>query len=125
MSTTSNFIKKLLARPELAQIPFEVAVLDAYLAQSENRISRTKTVGRVKTPTWTLDFGIAPDEQTIHVTLSNLIQKLPEKERDHWFNHADGARFSENFLKMQGSHACIDDGGLRAWGEADDDDSLF
>lgn len=125
MSTISNFSKKVVATPELAQVVFEVAVLERYLAQNDAKISRTRTVGRVKTPTWTLDFGIAPDEKTVHVTLSNLIQKLPEKEREHWLSHADASRFSENFLKMQSSHACIDDGDLRAWGEAEDDDGLF
>ncbi len=127
MSTISQFTKKVVASPDLAQITFDAAVLDAYLAKPDTKVSRTRTVGRVKAPTWTLDFGIAPDEKTIHVTLSNLIQKLPEKERDHWFSHADTSRFSENFLKMQSSHACIDDGNLRAWGESEAgaEDSLF
>lgn len=125
MSTLSNFLKKVVSNPELAQISFDVAVLDLYLAQSDTKVSRTRTVGRVKAATWSLDFGIAPDEKTVHVTLSNLIQKLPEKERPHWFEHADASRYSENFLKMQSSHACIDDGDLRAWGEAEEDDSLF
>ena len=82
---------------------------------------QTNSVGRVKTSNWTLDFGIAPDQKTIHVTLAALLQKLPEAERAHWLEHVDGSRFSENFLKMQGSHACIDDGTFRAWGE----ESLF
>ncbi len=127
MSTISQFTKKVVSNPDLAQIVFDVAVLDKYLSQSDAKVSRTRSVGRIKTPTWSLDFGIAPDEKTLHVTLSNLLQKLPEKERDHWFSHADDSRFSENFLKMQGSHACIDDGNLRAWGEIDSDaeDSLF
>jgi hypothetical protein len=127
MSTISHFTKKVIAKPELAQIVFDVAVLDKYLAQNDAKISRTRSVGRLKTATWSLDFGIAPDEKTLHVTLSNLMQKLPEKEREHWFLHADASRFSENFLKMQSSHACIDDGNLRAWGEVESDteDSLF
>ena len=125
MSTISQFTKKVLANPELAQISFDVAVLERYLSQDGAKISRTRTVGRLKTTTWTLDFGIAPDEKSIHVTLSNLMQKLPEKEREHWFGNADAARFSENYLKMQSSHACIDDGNLRAWGESEDSDSLF
>jgi hypothetical protein len=124
MSTATHFTKKVIAKPELAQISFEVAVLDKYLA-SDAKVTRTRTVGRVKSATWTLDFGIAPDEKTIHVTLSNLSQKLPESEQAHWLSHADGSRYSENFLKMQGSHACIDDGNLRAWGEAEEEDSLF
>ena len=127
MSTASNFIKKVLNAPEMAQIRFDVAVLDAYLEKSDVRVTRTRTVGRVKGPTWSVDFGIAPDEKTIHVTLGQLIQKLPEREREQWLNHVTDDRYSENYLKMQGSHACIDDGNLRGWGEPEpsDEDSLF
>ncbi len=127
MSTTSNFTKKILNAPEMAQIQFDVAVLDAYLEKSDVRISRTRTVGRVKAPTWSVDFGIAPDERTIHVTLNQLIQKLPARERDLWLSHVAGENYSENYLKMQGSHACIDDGNLRGWGEPEPsaEDSLF
>ena len=127
MSTASNFTKKVLSAPELAQVSFDVAALDAYLAKSDVRITRTRTVGRVKAPTWSVDFGIAPDEKTIHVTLNQLMQKLPERERDNWLSHVSADRFSENYLKMQGSHACIDDGNLRGWGEPEpsDEDSLF
>ena len=127
MSTASNFTKKVLSAPELAQISFDVAVLDAYFDKSDVRVTRTRTVGRVKTPTWSVDFGIAPDEKTIHVTLNQLIQKLPERERENWFSHVAADRYSENYLKMQGSHACIDDGNLRGWSEPEpsDEDSLF
>jgi len=124
MSSALHFTKKLFTKPELAQVIFSVAVLDKYLEQSDLKVSRTRTVGRVKAPTWSLDFGISPDEKTIHVTVSNLTQKLPEKEREHWASHADGSRFSENFLKMQSSHACIDDGNLRGWGE-EEEESFF
>ena len=117
MSTAGNFYKKALSDASLAQVIFHVAVLEHYLAQSGTAVTRTETVGRVKTTSWSLDFGIAPDEQTIHVSLSGLTQRLPESECAHWLAHVDDSRFSENFLKMQGSHACIDDGGLRAWGE--------
>ncbi|MBW3634831.1 MAG: hypothetical protein KY445_00020 [Armatimonadetes bacterium] len=121
MSTLANFTKKVLKTPELAQITFEVAVLDKYLAQDGTKVSRTRTVGRVKAATWAVDFGIAPDEKTLHVTLAQLIQKLPESEQAHWLDHAQGTHFSENYLKMQGSHACIDDGNLRAWGEPEEE----
>lgn len=127
MSTASNFTKKILGNSELAQIQFDVSVLDFYLEKSDIRVSRTRTVGRVKAPTWNVDFGIAPDEKTIHVTLGQLMQKLPERERENWLKHVSDDRFSENYLKMQGSHACIDDGNLRGWGEPEpsDEDSLF
>ncbi len=121
MSTVANFTKKVLKTPELAQIAFEVAVLDKYLGQDGTKVSRTRTVGRVKAATWAVDFGIAPDEKSLHVTLAQLIQKLPESEQAHWLGHAEGSRFSENYLKMQGSHACIDDGNLRAWDEPEEE----
>ena len=124
MSTTATFTKKTLNDFGLAQVIFDVSVLDFYL-QKNIEVKRTRTVGRIKTPSWSLDFGIAPDEKTIHVSLMNLQQKLPESERAQWLSHADGSRFSDNFLKMQSSHACIDDGDLRAWGETEEADSLF
>ena len=117
MSTASNFYKKVLKQPELVQIIFRVDVLTPYIGQREVSVTRTDTVGRVKAGTWSVDFGIAPDEESIHVTFAALSQRLPESEREHWLAHVHDAAFSENFLKMQGSHACIDDGMLRKWGE--------
>jgi hypothetical protein len=121
MSALSPFLKKLLAKPTtsfgMAQVSFRVGVLDKYLTQKGVSVTRTETVGRVKATAWSVDFGIAPDEQTVHVPLSSLVERLPETEREHWISHADDSRLSQNFLKMQGGHACIDDGGFRAWGE--------
>jgi hypothetical protein len=122
MSIAADFHKKVLANAELAQIVFRVAVLERYLAQNDTKITRTNTVGRVKASSWSLDFGIAPDEQTIHVPLLNLKTRLPEKELAHWLAHVDDSRFSQNYLKMQSAHSCIDDGGYREWGE---EESLF
>lgn len=121
MSTAANFYKKVIAQPDLAQVVFRVAVLEPYLKQDGVKVTRTETVGRVKAASWAVDFGIAPDEQTIHVSISTLQQRLPGAERPHWLEHVDVAPFSENFLKMQSSHACIDDGSFRVWGE----ESLF
>ena len=112
----ATFTKKVFADAGLAQVVFRAQVLDAYLEKGV-KVSRTRSVGRVKAASWSLDFGIAPDEQTIHVAAQTLAQKLPESERAHWLQFADASHFSENFLKMQASHACIDDGDLRAWGE--------
>jgi hypothetical protein len=117
MSNTSAFTKKVIQTPGLAQVSFDVEVLSPYLSQAGTSVARTNTVGRVKTATWSLDFGIAPDEKTIHIAAQTLAQKLPESERAHWFSHSHGSHFSENFLKMQMAHSCIDDGGYRAWGE--------
>lgn len=121
MSFTQTFAKKMLAKPELAQVHFDVAVLGKYLEQSGAAVSRTNTIGRIKTATWSLDFGIAPGESAIHVGAATLAQKLPESEREHWAAHAAG-EFSQNFLKMQTAQSCLDDGGYRAWGE---DEPLF
>ena len=117
MSTASNFFKKVIDQPEIAQVVFRVAVLDRYLQQSGLRVTRTNTVGRVKAATWAVDFGIASDEQTIHLPIMALKQRLPEAELAHWLEHVDDSAFSENYLKMQSSHACIDDGDFRNWGE--------
>lgn len=122
MSTASRFLQKVVTQPDLALLVFDVAVLSPYIERGE--VKRTNTVGRVKTSTWSLDFGIAPDEKTIHVPLSAFIQKVPEKERAPWLDAADASRFSDNFLKMLSSHACIDDGTLRVWGE-EPADSFF
>lgn len=124
MSAIQHFAKKVVSQPGLGQISFLVAVLEPYLASPDAKISRTDSVGRLKTASWTLDFGIAPDEKTIHLSQSTFAL-LPEKEREKWFAFAEGARFSENFLKMQSSHACIDDGNLRAWGEAKTETESF
>lgn len=122
MSTASRFTQKAVAQPELALVVFKVEVLASYIARGE--VKRTDSVGRVKTANWSLDFGIAPDEQTIHVPLGQFAQKVPERERGAWLEGADDSRFSDNFLKMLSSHACIDDGNLRAWGETANE-SLF
>jgi hypothetical protein len=121
MNTAGNFTKKVFKDATLSQIVFRVEVLEHYLTQKGAAVTRTETVGRVKAASWSLDFGIAPDEKTIHATLRDLQNKLPENESEHWLSHVEDKGFSENFLKMQGSHACIDDGGLRNWGE----ESLF
>ncbi|HEX8551097.1 MAG TPA: hypothetical protein VF681_06020 [Abditibacteriaceae bacterium] len=124
MNIAGTLLKKTLANPDLAQVNFKAAVLEKYLGASGTSVKRTNTVGRVKAPSWSLDFGISPDEKTIHVALGDLSRKLPENEREHWLAHASASRYSENYLKMQASHACIDDGGLRPWGEQAEE-SLF
>src|SRR6478672_3004954 len=122
MSTAAGFYKKALANVEMAQVVFRVAVLERYLEGSDTRVTRTNTVGRIKASSWSLDFGIAPDEQSVHVPISSLKTRLPEKEQAHWLTHVDDAQFSQNFLKMQSAHSCIDDGSYREWGE---EESLF
>jgi hypothetical protein len=122
MSIAANYYKKALSQPDKALVVFRAGVLDKYLEQNGTKVQRTETVGRVKTATWSLDFGIAPDEQSIHVPLGLLRDRLPENELEHWLGQIDDSSYSENFLKMQSSHSCIDDGGLRDWGG---EESLF
>ena len=118
MNIAATFTKKILTRPELAQLEFRIEVLDKYLNDDKFTVSRTNSVGRIKSATWSFDFGIAPDEQFLHVSVSLFTQKLPEGERAHWLEAVADDRFSVNFLKMQAAHSCIDDGAYRAWGEA-------
>ncbi len=117
MKIAATYYKKAISKPEMALVILHAAVLDKYLEQSGTKVQRTETVGRVKTTSWSLDFGIAPDEKTIHVPLKLLRDRLPENELAHWLEHSDATHFSGNFLKMQSAHSCIDDGGLRDWGE--------
>ena len=97
------------------QVWFEPAVLDKY-RQAGFKIMRTNTAGRVRSPSWSLDFGIAEGDAVIHATVSDLAQRLPESERDHWAQHAATPAASRNFLLMRfGGGGCIDDGDIREW----------
>jgi hypothetical protein len=99
-----------------AHLWFEPAVLERYRALAGGRVMRTNTVGRVQSPDgWSLDFGIAPDD-VLHATVSDVAQRLPASERQHWLQHMVAPAVSRNFLTMRlvpGS--CIDDGELRTW----------
>ena len=100
--------------PEKVQVRFTVAVLDKY-REAGQTIKRTNTVGRLSAASWTLNFGIGEDEQTIHACLGDLF-RMPEAERQHWAMHVAQSDLSENYLKMllhPGS--CIDDGDTRDW----------
>jgi hypothetical protein len=120
MAETSHVTKTLYRKTLLAgdaafvQVSFDVAVLDKY-RESGASVKRTRTVGRLKAASWSLDFGIAPGEATIHASLRNLLA-LPEAERQHWAMHTHAPELSENYLKMllhPGS--CIDDGDTHDW----------
>ena len=124
MNIAGTFTKKILTRPELAQLEFRVEVLDKYLDDNRTTVSRTNSVGRIKSATWSFDFGIAPDEQFLHSSVSLFTQKLPEGERAHWLEFIADDRFSANFLKMQSAHSCVDDGAYRGWGE-EAEEALF
>jgi hypothetical protein len=102
--------------PDLLQLHFAAAVLDRYRESERYSVIRTDTVGRVRQQGgWSLDFGIAPEEDAIHAAWSDL-QRLPEAEREHWAGHATLPPSSRMFLSMRlAPGSCFDDGDVRAW----------
>src|SRR6202007_3444828 len=95
-----------------AHLWFTQDVLDRYRELQGWRVMRTNTVGRVRSPEgWSLDFGIAPDDQLVHTGASELSQRLPAPERQHWAQHVVSPAASRNFLTMRlAPGSCIDDG---------------
>ncbi len=96
------------------QLTFDPSLLARY-RDAGHQLKRTNTVGRVKAPAWSIDFGIGPGDATIHAGIASLL-RLPEAERQHWAMHLAEPALSENYLKMllhPGS--CIDDGDTRDW----------
>jgi hypothetical protein len=102
--------------PGLAQVWFQADVLDKYRGASAYKIIRTDTVGRLRGPEWTLDFGIAGGDSLLHLSAKDASERIPAAERDHWAHHAVALPASANFLTMQLTRgACIDDGDVRRW----------
>jgi hypothetical protein len=101
--------------PSLAQISFDASVLDKYRGQSGYTLIRTDSAGRIKREgAWSIDLGIAG--ATVHASLRDVMNKLPESEREHWADHAVALPMSEAFLQMQlQPSSCFDDGELRPW----------
>src|SRR5688572_11070445 len=101
----------------LVQIWFDRAVLDKYKGVPAFSIVRTDTIGRVsRGRIWSLDFGIGAEDSLIHASLSDLIQRLPDGEKEHWANHVVTLPFSLNFMQTRLAPAsCADDGELRKW----------
>ena len=103
--------------PELLQLCFTSDVLDAYRARQGYSVIRSDNAGRVKQEgSWSLDFGIAGEDQLIHVSWRDLVSRLPESERELWAAHAVATDLSHNFLLMQmAPGSCFDDGDVRPW----------
>jgi hypothetical protein len=99
----------------LIQLAFDAAVVDKYRGAPGYAIVRTNNVGRIKREGgWTLDLGIADD--TVHASLRDLLNVLPDSEREHWAEHAASLPVSSPFLQMQlQPNSCFDDGELRPW----------
>src|SRR5215471_8981290 len=95
-----------------AHLWFDQHVLDRYRARPGWRVMRTNSVGRVRSAdNWQLDFGIAENDSLIHASVTDLTQRLPVREREHWAQFLVTPDVSRNFLTMKlvpGS--CIDDG---------------
>lgn len=116
-------VYRVVARRALANgdasrlhLHFQAAVLDRYLEAPTFSVIRTDTVGRVhKEGGWSLDFGIAPQEDMIHVCIGDLML-LPEAERELWAPFIAVLPASKMFLQMRMTPgSCFDDGELRPW----------
>ena len=102
--------------PALAQVWFLARVLDKYRGVAGYKLVRTDTVGRLRGPQWTLDFGIAGEgDSLIHCSAAD-VERIPQTEHEHWAACATGLPLSANYTLMQLTRgACIDDGEVRAW----------
>ena len=102
----------------MAQVWFDAAVLEKYRAAG-GRVLRTNTMGRLKLPSWSIDFGIAEangQPALLHVSVGEAQTRIPEAERPHWAAHARSPALSANYVAVQLTHGtCIDDGDLRDW----------
>ena len=117
-STYRVVVRRALANDDVAnlQLHFEAAVLQRYREAAGFSIIRTDTVGRVrKQGGWSLDFGISPDEASVHISQGDVV-KLPAEERGHWASHALSLPSSTMYLQMRmAPGSCFDDGDVRNW----------
>jgi hypothetical protein len=118
LPTYRLLLRRALTNAEPANLPvfFERAVLERYRGAPGFSIIRTDTVGRVrKQGGWSLDFGIAPGEEVIHLAWAD-VPKIPEEDRQHWADHAVGFPASRMYLQMRmAPGSCFDDGDVRDW----------
>jgi hypothetical protein len=106
----------------LLTLRFRAEVVERYRAIEGAQVIRTRTVGRVALRgQWSLDMGIvegdgAPGDAEVVITFRDLVDRLPEREREHWLSHLVTGPSSENYLQMKmASNACVDDGETAAW----------
>jgi hypothetical protein len=123
LSAESNAVYRIVLRRALSsrdtakiQVHFEIGVLERYREAAGFSLIRSDTVGRVKKEgDWSLDFGIAPDEETVHASAGDLLA-LPDEDREHWSQFAVTLPASAMFLQMRlAPSACYDDGEIRPW----------
>lgn len=112
-------VARAVSQGDGAALPLRlsVRVLNRYLERAENRVLRTDTIGRLLQPGKpVIDFGIVGDEREIHIRFGDLLQLIPEDEREHWLDHLVAPELSQTLLKMQLTPgACHDDGEVREW----------
>lgn len=117
--TIRRFFSNMAAKgtPEKSQLFFDAGVLDAYRDQSDFKIIRTDTSGRISKPGgWSLDFGISGENDAIiHIAAEGFVHRLPETERDHWLDRMITLPVSDNFIKGLIRPGCLDDGDIREW----------
>jgi hypothetical protein len=104
--------------PALVQLPFDASVLDRYRGAPGFELIRTETIGRVKREGgWAIDVGIADGGRTLHACLGDVLNALPDAEREHWAQHAVPIpSMSRFFLQARlAPGGCIDDGEVRPW----------
>jgi hypothetical protein len=104
--------------PALIQVPFDAAVVDKYRGAPGFELIRTDTIGRVKRAGgWAIDVGLAADGRTLHASLGDLLNALPEEEREHWAQHVlPLPGMSRFFLQARlAPGGCMDDGEVRPW----------
>lgn len=116
-------LRRMLASGDglLQPLRFHAEVVAKYRDIEGAQVIRTRTVGRVAIRgRWLLDMGIvdgaSPADAEVQVTLGDLLQRLPEGEREHWIAHLVAEPVSANFLQIKlSSGACIDDGETAPW----------
>jgi hypothetical protein len=109
--------RALAARdPGRLLLRFHASVVDRYRERG-GKVIRTRTVGRITFPgRWSLDVGIAADDSEVQLPMQDLMDRLPEEEREHWLDHLVQEPVSLNFLRMRtAGAACIDDGEAGPW----------
>lgn len=122
LQVTTALERRVLVRALAARdfgalhLRFSAAVVDKYRAIEGAKVIRTRTVGRISTPRWTIDLGIAPGDDEVHVVARDLLEKVPESEHAHWVEHLVVTPASSRFLQMMiMPGACIDDGEPEPW----------
>ena len=121
-------VARALQTADAAALPihFHAAVLHHYLDGSSGggsgaKVIRSNTVGRLLVPgRAVLDFGIVEDDTIIHLRFGDLLNLVPERDREHWLAHLAPRKqtraLSRPYLQMTlQPAACHDDGPLRPW----------